>query len=145
MNILGSEMFSHWILQTIAMLVTAGLIPRLYITSFIGAFFIVVALSFVNATIWDAALFFSIPNHITSHALLLILSNGIIFYVLIKILPGIEVQGILPALAAPLIFTIVNIFITQYAKEINWIEVGERAANWVQEVRNSMLAEKQIE
>src|SRR5688572_8919198 len=94
-----------WVLQVIAMMITALLIPRLRITSLLGALGIVAALAAFNATLWDSALFSAIPQAATVEALVLLIVNGVIFFVLTKVIPGIEVRGVLPALVAPLVFT----------------------------------------
>lgn len=122
-NSLFSLNLSYWLLQAAAMLITSWLIPRLRITSFFGALTTVIALAFINSKVWDAALFFHIPDSFTMQALLLFLTNGIIFWVLVKILPGIEVQGLLPALLAPVVFTVCSILISKYAPLINWTKL----------------------
>jgi putative membrane protein len=115
--------FSYWALQTVAMALTALLIPRLRITSLFGALTTVVALAFVNSKIWDAALFFQIPNSLSIHALLLFITNGVIFWILIKLLPGIEVEGFFPALIAPIVFTFCSLVISAFAPMIDWVKV----------------------
>ncbi len=130
------EIFSHWILQVIAMLVTAALIPGLRVTGISGAFGIVAALAFVNATVWHAALFFQIPNHISSHVLLLLLANGVLFWLLVKLLPGIEIEGILAAILSPLVFTLLSMIITYYGRDIDWLALFTQAKEFVEGVRD---------
>ena len=134
----------YWLLQTLAMMITALLIPRLRITSIVGAFLIVLALALVNATLWSAALFFSIPASPTVEALVLVLANGAIFWVLCKLVPGIEIEGILPAVAAPIVFTIVSILVARYADDVDLGAVGatiaeavERFRTWLEDARTS--------
>lgn len=116
---------NYWVLQTIAMLVTVWLIPRLTVTSIFGALGAVIALAFVNSSIWDAALFFNIPDSFSVHALLLLLANGFIFWVIVKLLPGIEVEGFLPALIAPIVFTISSVVIAVFFKDTDWLAVAQ--------------------
>lgn len=115
--------FTFWILQTAAMLLTAFLIPKLTVTNPLGALAMVIAIAFVNANVWDAALFFNIPNHFSTQAATLWVVNGVIFWVLVKLLPGIEVKGFLPALVAPIVFTVCNLIISEYALQVDWLEV----------------------
>lgn len=115
---------------------TALLLPGLRITNPLGALAAVVALAFVNSHVWDAALFFSVPNTLSSHALLLVLSNGAIFWLIVKILPGIESDGILTALVAPILFTVLSLAIHTYGKNIDWVGVGERGLNYVSDLRD---------
>lgn len=111
---------NYWVLQTLAMLLTGLLIPGLKVSGPLGAFAAVLGLAFVNATLWDAALFFSIPESFTTQALLLFLCNGALFWIFIKLMPGIEVEGVLPALAAPVVFTFCSLMISQYGNLIDW-------------------------
>ncbi|MBX7143127.1 MAG: phage holin family protein [Oligoflexia bacterium] len=130
--------FNYWILQTLAMMITAFLLPGLQVSGPIGALLTVVAMAFVNTKIWDAALFFAIPNHVSVQAVTLIIANGIIFWVLVKILPGIEVQGVLPALIAPVVFSICNILINQYGKDIDWQKATSVVLREVSEAKTTL-------
>ena len=107
------------------MCITAFLIPRLRITGIFGALFTVVALAFVNSTLWSTALFFQVPDHFTTHAAFLFIANGLIFWILVKILPGIEVKGFLPAFAAPIVFTLCSMVIAKYGDKVPWSDIWE--------------------
>lgn len=116
---------NYWFLQTVAMTVTALLIPKLRITSIFGALITVISLAAINATVWDAALFLSMPQAFTTQAGLLLATNGAIFWILVKLLPGIEVEGVFPAIIAPVVFAICSILISHYGKHIDWPAVFE--------------------
>ncbi len=132
----------YWFLQTIAMAITALIIPRLNVTSLFGAFSTVLTLAFVNANIWSAALFFSIPDTFSFHALTLILANGIVFWILVKILPGIEVDGIVPALIAPVVFTVTSALVYQYGTKVEWIELGKKTIGVIGDVKDNLESPK---
>jgi uncharacterized membrane protein YvlD (DUF360 family) len=125
----------YWVLQTVAMMLTALVIPRLRITSIIGAIGIVGTLALVNTTLWSAALFFSIPASPSVEALVLVLTNGAIFWGLCKLLPGIEVQGVLPAIAAPVVFTLASMLVARYADHIDLEAIGRAVADSIQRLR----------
>ena len=129
---------NFWLLQTFAMGLTALILPGLRITNPLGALAAVVALAFVNSHVWDAALFFSIPNTFSSHALLLVASNAVIFWVIIKILPGIESDGILSILVAPILFSILSLVINTYGKNIDWLGYGKSGIDYVSGVRDEL-------
>ena len=135
----------HLGMQTVAMMITALLLPKLRITNPLGAVLMVVGISVVNTYLWNTALFFKIPDSLTSQTLTLFLANGALFWGLVKILPGIESSGILPCLVAPLVFTLVNLGTEKYGKDIEWREIGERGVKIVQDLRGSLLGEKQID
>ncbi len=121
--------FGYWGLQTLAMLLTAFILPNLKIKSMTGALTTVVALAFVNSKLWDAALFLHLPDSFSYHAILLLLANGAIFYILVKILPGIEISGFRAAFLAPLIFTGWSLLIDKYHDQIDWPAVWEYTSN----------------
>jgi len=112
---------NHALFQFIAMGLTIFLIPRLTVTNITGAFIILVALSVVNSTVWDAGLFLGVPGDFSSQAVQIILVNGVIFWILVKALPGIETQGLMPALVAPLVFSFVSALLRVYAHDVDWI------------------------
>ena len=134
-----SEMFTHWVLQAIAMAITAMIIPRLEITSLFGALSTVLALALVNATLWDAALFFSVPNSLTSHAFILFLANGVLFWVLVKLLPGIEVEGVLPAILAPIVFTALSLIISKLCQGVDLFALLKLAFHYIQDLKQFFL------
>jgi len=130
---------SYWFLQSLAMALTALLIPGLRVTSVFGALATVVALALVTATVWDAALFFSVPHAVSTQMVVLLVSNGVIFWVLVKLLPGIEVDGILPALAAPVVFTLVSLLVSNYGREIDWGQLLSWLSDRVRSLRDHLL------
>ena len=140
-NLFGAEMINHWISQLMAMGLTIFLIPRLYVTSLFGTIFILFSISLLNAFVWDAALFFSIPTSLTSSAITLFFVNGLLFWVLVKILPGIEVDGVFPALLAPIVFTIVSVLLNSYGKSIDWISIGAMIFDFLFELKKSFQQE----
>ena len=131
---------NYWALQTIAMMVTAALIPRMRITSIFGALGIVLALALVNATLWDAALFFSVPASWSRQALTLLAANGVLFWILVKLLPGIEIEGFAAAFVAPVVFTALSLAISAYGRDVDVVELGKKGAELVGMVRDRLNA-----
>lgn len=116
---------NHLILQTIALLITAFLIPRFQVQGPISAAIMVIVLGVVNTKLWDAALFYQIPDTLTAQTLVTLLVNGVLFWGLAKCLPGVAIQGFLPAIVAPIVLTIVSILTYQFGRDINWVTVFE--------------------
>lgn len=141
MDSLTNLNINYWFFQTIAMLITAILIPNLRITSIFGAIFIIIALAFVNSKIWDAALFFQIPNELSYQSVLLLFTNGFIFWVLIKLLPGIEIDGFLAALVAPVVFTAISLFLSKYAHYVDWIAILDKMIEVLTNIRTYFKSE----
>lgn len=127
-----------WILQTVAMLLTALFIPKLTIDGPIPAFVTVVALAFINSHVWSTALFFEIPDSATAQAATLLICNGVIFWIVVKLLPGIDCEGFLPALVAPVVFTGTMMLISRYGSDIDWLALSKSALAWIAELRQQM-------
>jgi hypothetical protein len=72
-------------------------------------------------------------------ALLLFLANGVLFWILVKILPGIEVQGVLPALAAPVVFTLTSLFIDHYLADVDWLALAREAGTFFEGVKGAIM------
>ncbi len=128
--------FSYWAMQTVAMLLTALFIPRLRIHGPIPALVTVICLAFFNAHFWDAALFFNLPTEPTKSTVVLFFLNGLFFWILVKLLPGIEVKGFLPALIAPVVFTISNLLIMNYGSQINWVKVYQTTSTTIAQLKD---------
>src|SRR5512139_3305299 len=130
------ETLRPWLLNTVAMMLTALVIPGLRITSIFGAIGIVVALAIVNQTVWSAAMFETLPHAATVQTLVLVLSNGAIFWILAKLLPGIEVKGVLPALIAPIVFTFLSGLVWKYGAHLDFVALGEQSVEKVKQLRD---------
>jgi uncharacterized membrane protein YvlD (DUF360 family) len=135
---------NYWGLQTVAMMLTALLIPRMRITSIFGALGIVLALGLVNATVWDTALFFSVPSSFSGQALTLLLANGVLFWVLVKLLPGIEIDGFAPALVAPVVFTALSLGISAYGRDVDLLDLGRKGVAAISQFRDQMQEQKPV-
>lgn len=134
--------YSFWIIQTVAMMLTVFFIPKLKVEGPIPAFLTVLALSFINSHVWDAALFFKVPDTLSSQAALLILTNGLIFWLVVKILPGIETQGILPALVAPIVFSVTSVLVRDLDRSIDWSKVLSQTMVIVQQIKSYFTGAK---
>ena len=117
------------------MALTALLLPGLRVTSIFGPFLAVIAIAFLNATLWDAALFFKIPDGMHIQAALLLLVNGIIFLVVVKAMPGIEIRGVIPAILAPVIFTVSSMLIEEHGRDVNWNKVYEAVEQQAHQIK----------
>ena len=109
-----------WILQSAAMLLTVLIVPKLRLTGISGVIFMIAAIALVNNVLWDPSLFSALPDSLTSRTALLLFTNGVIFFVLVKLLPGIEIDGLLPAIAAPIVFTLSSVAIRTYGSDVDW-------------------------
>jgi hypothetical protein len=126
---------TYWAVQTVAMALTALLIPNLRITSIFGPILAVATLSVINMTVWSSDLFSALPNSLSTQTVTLLAINGGIFWAVVKVLPGIESKGILPVLIAPVIFTTCSVVLPRIAAEVDWNTVRVEASKVVGEAK----------
>jgi len=127
-----------FLLQVLAVLVTAFLIPRFQVHGPFSGAILVGALTLLNTTLWDPSLFQFIPDTLGVRPLTIIFANGIIIWILAKLLPGVESQGILPALAFPIVLSIVSYGIQRHCKDIPWEELSKKGIQIVQSIRTEL-------
>lgn len=126
-------------IQTAAICITAFLLPGLTIRSFFAPVFAVLILGYVNTQIWDAALFLQVPNTLTMHALSLILCNGLLFWLVIKILPGFDISGILPAILGPILFSLTSLAISTYFQKYTLTETLQTVNEYVAPIKEKVV------
>lgn len=141
MDILSTIKLDIWVIQTLAMILTAILMPKFTVSGPISALIAVITLSVVNTHLWDAALFFSVPNSVTLHAATLVIANGIIFWVLVKILPGIDTQGLFTPILAPIVFTVISVFLHQMSPKIPWEQILSTAKTIITDTKEQLKNE----
>lgn len=134
--------WSYWLIQGIALTITAFLLPGLKVTSVFGPILMIFFLGLVNAFLWDASLFYQIPTGLSSHAGMIVLWNALIFWLLVKLLPGIEIRGIIAPIVAPIIFTATTILAAQNSAKIDWEKLAGKVVGEVQEQRDLLKKTK---
>lgn len=131
-----------FVFQVVALALTALLLPGLKINSLFSLVGLVIIIYLTNAYLWDAALFFSIPNSLSLRALYTLICNGLLFFVLVRILPGVECRGIFTAIITPVLFTILTVTLSHYGEEVNWQNVGMFILNIVDTLKGYLLGDK---
>jgi len=137
-TVFWGQTLGSWGVQTVAMMVTAALLPGLKISNPLGALLMVISIAISNTLLWDAALFFAIPDNFSSQTATLVLCNGILFLTLVKLLPWIETDRILPCLIAPLVFSVTNVAADRYAKDIPWGKLAHDGIEVIQRFKGEL-------
>ena len=131
-----------FIFQTVAIALTTFLLPKLKITSIFGAIGMVVGLSLVNHYLWASDLFTALPNSLSAKSIVLFFSNGVIFFALVKFLPGIEVEGLFTALIAPILFSVLTVLIQKYAPLVDWGQVFQSLIDFIISLKSYILGQQ---
>ncbi len=119
------------------------MIPGLKITNITGPILAVVTLALINSTIWSTALFLNVPDHFSIEIFTLLFSNAILFWLVVKLLPGIEIEGILPAFIAPVLYSILSIVVSRYAPMVPWAEIAHRILGFIGALKEDLSKTQQ--
>lgn len=103
-----SEYLLHWLLATVALLLTAYLVPGFKISSFGAAMIAALVVGFVNMFIWPILAFFTIPLTLLTFGLFLLVVNGISLKIAAALSPGFSIDGFLPAIIGSIVLSIVG-------------------------------------
>ena len=129
-------------IQSFAMALTVLLIPKLKVSGIAGPVWMVVALTLVNSYLWDPTLFFTVPDSFTGYSLALVFCNGLLFLVLAKLLPGIDIEGVFAAFIAPILFTILSMVSYRVLPLVDWMGLLQQGKSAVEGVRDEIKKEK---
>jgi len=141
---------NNFIYQVFAIAITALLLPKLKISSLFGAIWLVLAISLVNTFVWNSDLFNFIPTNSAvlsgfgTKYLVLILTNGLIFFALVKLLPGVDLEGFLTAFIAPILFSIFTVLIQKYGHLVDWLGLFNITFDFITSLKNSLLGQAKL-
>ncbi len=97
-----------WLLNTIAVLVAAYLLPGVDVANFWTAFVVAVVLGIVNAILKPILILLTLPITILTLGLFTLVINAALILLVSKLVPGFVVTGFIPALLFGLIVSLVN-------------------------------------
>jgi putative membrane protein len=101
----------HWLLSALAMLLVAHFVPGFVVTGFLPALFAALVYGLINATLGLVLKILTFPLSILTFGLFLLVINALMLQFAAAILPGIAVQGFLPAFLAALLLAILGMVI----------------------------------
>ena|SRR5579864_6255906 len=100
------------LLSTIAVLITAKILPGVHINNLLTAVIVAVVLGIINVVIKPILFFLTLPINILSLGLFTFVINGLLVLLVSTIVPGFHVDNILWAILFSLILSVVNWFIS---------------------------------
>src|ERR1017187_840028 len=96
------------IISTLAVLITAYILPGIHIDSFMTAVIVAVVLGCLNTLVKPLLILFSLPLVIFSFGLFLIVINTLIILLTAKLVDGFKVDGFWHALLFSIVMTMVT-------------------------------------
>lgn len=104
----------HWLIYTLAILITAYLLPGVTLTGFAAALITALVLGLINAFIKPILIILTLPINILTLGLFTFVINALLILLVSAIVPGFIVTGFWPALGFSIVLAII-------ASALNWV------------------------
>jgi putative membrane protein len=97
-----------WLLNTIALMAVAYLIPSITVASFTSALIAALILGLVNAFIRPILILLTLPVTVITLGLFILVINGLLFWLVGSVVQGFVVQGFWSGFIGAILFSIVS-------------------------------------
>lgn len=97
-----------WVVNTVALLAVAYLMPSVRIESFGTALIAAALLGLANAVVRPILVILTLPVTIVTLGLFIFVINGLLFLGVAHFVAGFEVAGLWPAILASIVFSLVS-------------------------------------
>lgn len=97
-----------WIITTVALLITANVIPGFHLQNLVSAIIAAVVIGLANATVRPVLFFFTLPITILTLGLFSFVINALTIWVASAISPGFRIDGFIPALIGSLLVSVIS-------------------------------------
>jgi putative membrane protein len=98
----------HWLIRTIAVIITAYLLPGIRLSGFFAALVTALVLGFINAFIRPLLLLLTFPINVLTLGLFTFVINALVIMLTSALVPGFHVNGFFWALIFSLVLALVN-------------------------------------
>mgnify|MGYP001005253857 CR=1 FL=1 len=97
-----------WILNAVALMAVAHLVPSIHVTSFFWALIAAFALGFVNTVIRPVLAILTLPVSVLTLGFFFLVLNGLLFWMVGKLLNGFTVDGFWAAVFGGLLYGLIS-------------------------------------
>ena len=101
----------HWLLNAIALVVVAYVVPGVSVRSPVVALVAALLLGLANAVVRPVLVLLTLPVTILTLGLFLLVINGLLFWAVSGLTTGFEVQGFWTAVLAALVYSVLTAFL----------------------------------
>lgn len=106
----------HWVLNALAVIIAAYLLPGVHVTGFTAALILALVLGLINLVIRPVLLALSLPINILTLGLFTFVINALMVMLAAKLVPGFSVDGFLWALIFGILLALVNSVLHKFDK-----------------------------
>lgn len=100
--------FMHFIVSTIAILITAYILPGVHVSGLLAAFVLAVVLGAINLILRPILIFLTLPITIFTLGLFILVINGLLIMLASYIVPGFTVDSFWYAILFGIVLAIIN-------------------------------------
>ena len=101
-----------WLVNTLALLGVAYLMPSVRIESFGAALVGALVLGLANAVVRPILILLTLPVTVLTLGLFIFVINGVVFLGVTKLVPGFDVAGLWPAILAAILYSILSFLLS---------------------------------
>jgi putative membrane protein len=103
-----ARMLIGWLLNAIALLAVAYLLPSIHVASFGAALIAALVLGLVNTLIRPVLVVLTLPVTLLTLGLFLLVINGLLFWLVGNLLDGFSVGGFWPGVFGALLYSLIS-------------------------------------
>ena len=103
----------NWVINALAILAAAYLLPGVHVTSFVSALVAAVVLGVINAFIKPVLLILTLPINILTLGLFTFVINAVVILLAANLVPGFTVDGFWWALIFSIVLSVINSFLSR--------------------------------
>jgi putative membrane protein len=102
------QLLLHWILNAVALLIVAHVVPGVSVRDPVAALVAAVLLGLANAIIKPVLVLLTLPVTILTLGLFLLVINGLLFWAVSALMTGFEVRGFWPGVLGALVYSVLT-------------------------------------
>jgi putative membrane protein len=106
-----ARLLVHWLLNTLALLVTAYLLPGIVVTGLAAALIAAIIIGLINATLGALLKVLTFPLIVVTLGVFWFVINALMLMLASAIVPGFEVRGFFTAFLGAIVMAIVNMLL----------------------------------
>lgn len=111
-----AELAGHWLISTVAVVITAYLLPGVAVEGLFAALVAAVVLGIINAFIRPVALLLTLPLTVVTLGLFALVLNALLVLLAAAVVPGFVVAGFWWAVAFSLVLSLVNAVLYRFRR-----------------------------
>lgn len=109
------------VINAVAFLATAYVVPGFRVDNFTAALLAAVVLGVVNTFIKPILSFVTLPLTVITLGLFAFVVNAIVLFIVAWIVPGLEIEGWLPAILGAIVLSVVSTILSSVLKDLGKI------------------------